>query len=139
MEERDITHASYLQFLSEERLMGTRCAKCQNIACPPRALCPECGAMNMEWTELEGRGELAAFTAVAVAPTLLIEEGYGRDNPYCFGVVRLSEGPMVSARILGVDNSNPNNIKIGAELKVEYIHREREGEGLKTFLAFRAV
>jgi len=91
----------------------------------------------MEWAEMKGKGKLAAFTTIAIAPTLMLEEGYGRDNPYCTGVVELEEGPKISARILGVDAKKPEEIKIGTPLAVDFVERG-EGEGKRTFLAFRA-
>ena len=42
----------------------------------------------------------------------------------------------VVARIEGVDGSQPETIKIGIPLKVEFLHR-REGENSTTVLAFR--
>jgi uncharacterized OB-fold protein len=90
----------------------------------------------MEWVEMKGKGRLAAFTTIAVAPTLMIEEGYGRDKPYCTGVVELEEGPKISARLLGVDAMSPDEIKVGTPLAIDFVERG-EGEEKKTFLAFR--
>ena len=47
------------------------------------------------------------------------KRGYGRDNPYCTGIVTLEEGPRVSARILGVDGNNPQSIKTGMALVLD--------------------
>jgi uncharacterized OB-fold protein len=91
----------------------------------------------MLWEELSGNGELIAFTTVHIAPTAMIAAGYGRNKPYCSGVVRLEEGPSISAQILGVDSSDPMSIKIGTRLTVEYLERG-EGEDKKTFLAFQS-
>ena len=85
---------------------------------------------------MKGRGKLAAFTTIRVAPTLMIQEGYGRDNPYCTGIVELEEGVKISTRILGIDAQHPEKIKIGTPLSLEFIHRG-EGENKKTFLAFK--
>ena len=41
----------------------------------------------------------------------MADKGYGRDNPCCTGIVTLEEGPRISARILGVDGNNPQDIK----------------------------
>jgi uncharacterized OB-fold protein len=89
----------------------------------------------MEWIEFEGTGRLAAFTCIAVAPSAMIAEGYGRDNPYCVGVIELENGVRVDAQIVGVDPSRPENIKVGAPMKVTYITRGSEGTE-RTILAF---
>ena len=64
-------------------------------------------ARRCDWEELGGRGKLVAFTTIHIAPTAMIEAGYSRDNPYCTGIVRLAEGPAISAQILGVDPTKP--------------------------------
>ena len=137
MEQREFNGASFYQFLGEGKLMASRCKECGALYLPPKPLCTRCYGDDMEWAQMKGRGKLAAFTAIAVAPTLMMEEGYGRDNPYCTGVVELEEGPKISARILGVDAKKPGEIEVGTPLTVEFVERG-EGEEKKTFLAFKA-
>jgi hypothetical protein len=98
-------------------------------------MCPRCFGADMAWTELAGQGTLLAFTAVYIAPTAMIEAGYGRDNPYVAGIVQLAEGPAVSAQIVGVDATKPEAIAIGTTLRVAFIERG-QGEEKRTFLAF---
>ena len=135
--EREFTGASFNQFLNEEKLMGTRCQKCGALYLPPRPICIKCYSREMEWAEMKGRGKLSAFTTINVGPTMMCQEGYGRDNPFCAGVVELDEGVKISARILGIDAQNPDGIKIGTPLRIEFLHRG-EGESRVTFLAFKA-
>ena len=49
----------------------------------------------------------------------MIAEGYGRDNPYCSGVVELDEEPRLAGRIEGVDTTHPENIRIGTRVQAE--------------------
>jgi uncharacterized OB-fold protein len=93
--------------------------------------------MDMEWVELSGKGELAAFTAVYVGPMAMVDAGYDRTNPYCSGIVRLAEGPSISAQILGVDASQPQTIAIGTPLHVTYIERGSDDDA-RFYLAFAA-
>lgn len=85
---------------------------------------------------MSGRAKLAAYTCIAVAPTIMVEEGYGRTNPYCAGIVELAEGPKISARILGVDAEAPETIKVGTPMQAEFLERG-EGEAKKYYLAFK--
>ena len=62
--------------------------------------------------------------------------GYGRQNPYCSGVVELQEGGRVVALIDEVDPKRPDEIKVGMSLTVKYRHRG-EGESAQTMLAFK--
>jgi uncharacterized OB-fold protein len=136
MEERHFSDISYEQFLSEEKLMGSRCKQCGAFYVPPRPICIKCYASEMEWVQTKGKGKLAAFTCIAVGPPFMMEEGYNRTRPYVSGVVELEEDARVVARIEGVDGSKPETIKIGTPLRVEFLHRG-EGEDSATFLAFR--
>jgi len=138
MEERPFSDIAYEQFLNEEKLMGSRCTGCGALFAPPRPICLECNGSEMEWVEMKGKGKLHAFTCIAVVPPSMMGEGYGRDHPYCSGVVELEEGPRVVARIEQVDTSKPEEIKVGMPLTVKFLHRG-EGEGKKTFLAFKPL
>jgi len=137
MAEREFTSASFYQYLGEHRLMASRCRSCGALHLPPRVLCPACLGEEMEWVELGSFGTLAAFTTIHIAPTAMIEAGFGKDNPYCTGIVRLDEGPAISAQIVGVDPRQPAGIAIGTPLKVAYLERG-EGDRRRTYLAFEA-
>lgn len=126
---------SFYEFLGENRLMGSRCKSCGALHLPPRAMCPVCYADEMAWIEMSGRGKLLAFTTVHIAPTAMIEAGYGRDKPYCAGIVQLEEGPAISAQILGVDASRPSEIEVGTSLEATFVRRG-EGDEARTYLAF---
>jgi uncharacterized OB-fold protein len=135
MGDREFTGWSFYQFLGENKLMGSRCGSCGALHVPPRAICPACFGEKMSWVEMSGEGKLVAFTTVHIAPTAMIEVGYGRDNPYCTGIVELAEGPAISAQILGVDPAMPEEIEIGTPLRVTFVQRG-EGDQARTFLAF---
>jgi uncharacterized OB-fold protein len=136
MEVRPFNDISYERFLNEERLMGSRCRKCGVLSVPPRSVCTRCYGSEMEWVEMKGRGKLAAFTCIAIGPPFMIEEGYDRKHPYVSGVVELEDGVRVVARIEGMDGTKPETIRIGAPLRMEFLHRG-EGANATTFLAFR--
>ena len=138
MEEHPFSDISYEKFLSEEKLMGSRCKGCSAQYAPPRPICIECYGANMEWIEMEGKGRLAAFTCINIPPPFMIAQGYSRKNPYCTGVVELEQGARVDARIEGVDCSKPEDIKVGMPLKVKYLHNNM-GAKKETYLAFEPV
>lgn len=132
---KPFTFAVYQDYLNEGKLMATKCACCGNVYIPPRAICPETHESNMEWVELSGKGKIAAFTIIHIAPTAMVVEGYGRDNPYCSGIVELEEGARISAFISGVDAKQPENIKIGTPVNLAMMDRG-VGEEKRAFLAF---
>ena len=136
MDVRPFNDISYERFLGEEKLMGSKCRRCGLLFVPPRSICIKCQGSEMEWVAMKGKGKLVAFTSIAIGPPSMIKEGYDRKHPYVCGVVELEEGARVVARIEGVDGTKPETIRIGAPVKMEFLHR---GEGLNvtTFVAFR--
>jgi len=134
----DFTSATFNRYLSEHKLMGARCTQCGSLYLPPRAICPSCHSDRLRWTELSGRGRLAAFTSITIAPSVMIADGFDRNHPYCTGIVELDEGVKISARLLGVDAKNPTVDLIGRPVSIEFIERG-EGDLRQTVLAFRAA
>jgi uncharacterized OB-fold protein len=130
--------AGFYEYVDEGKLMGSRCKSCGELFLPPRPLCSSCHSEEMEWVEMGGKGELEAFTVTLYGPTRMVEAGYSAKNPYCVGIVRLDEGPAISAQILGLDLSKPEEIKIGTPMQLTFINR-KEGEEDKTYIGFEAA
>lgn len=118
---RPFTAHSFNQFLNENKLMASRCPACDQTHIPPRAICPDCFSDQLEWVEMSGKGKLAAYTAITVGPTMMIEQGFDRSNPYLAGIVKLDEGQKISGRLIGFDASTPDNVRIGSPVVVEFI------------------
>ena len=131
-QDRDFNGASFYEYLKEGKLMGIRCRNCTHLSAQPRPICPVCHSREVEWHQFSGRGELSTFTCISIVPVALGEQGYGRNNPYCSGVVTLEEGPRISARLLGVDASNPQTIQTGTVVVVALGNLDQE----KPVLAF---
>ena len=126
--EKDFTIESYLEFVQNKKLMGTKCKDCGAMYVPVRKLCIKCNSTNMEWVEMSGKGEIASFTSITVGTPFFVEKGYGRNKPYCFSVIKLQEGPMVSGQLVGVDESKPDTINVGMPVKVTFLETELKGE-----------
>lgn len=130
------TAASFNQYLADGKLMASRCSECGELSLPPRSICAKCHSEHISWVETSGKGKLAGFTSVFIAPTFMIEQGFGRENPYISGIVELDEGVKISARILGLDAAKPESIQVGTRLKVDFIETG-ETEKKKFYLAFK--
>lgn len=135
-EQRNFTADSFYKFISEKKLMASRCKKCQAMYLPPHPICIKCYGTDMEWIELKGTGKLAAFTAISVGPTCTIAEGHDRNNPYLVGIVKMDEGPKICGRIHGIDPKSPEAIKVGTPLKLEFTEQKAGG---RAYLNFRPL
>ena len=138
MEQRPFSDTAFEKYLSEDKLMGSRCKQCRALYVPPRPICVKCRSDDLAWEEMTGSGKLVAFTCISIGPSFMIAEGYNRKNPYCSGVVELKEGPRVDARIEGVDPTKPESIKIGTPLSIRFLHKQ-SGEPPVTYLGFASV
>ncbi len=127
-EKKDITIQSYLEYINSKKLMGSKCKKCGAVDVPPRKLCIKCNSTDVDWIEMSGNGKIAAYSCISVGTTFMVDKGYSMKKPYCFSVIKLNEGPMVSGQLLGVDETKPDTIKIETPVKIKFIETELKGE-----------
>lgn len=123
----------YFDELKNKKVIGTKCTQCGKIHLPMRAVCDQCQSQSLVKTELGGEATLEAFSVVYVPTSKMIAAGFGRENPNCVGIVKMTEGPMLSAEIYGFDLTLPEKIKIGTPVKAKFIER-----GEDVILAFEA-
>ncbi len=129
----DLTIKGYFDEIKNKKIVGTQCKDCGRIHLPPRVICDQCKSQSLEKIELVGDGTLQAYSVVYVPTSKMIAAGFGRDNPNCVGIVKMSDGPMVSAEIFGFDLTQPDKIKIGTPVKAKFVER-----GENVILAFEA-
>ena len=96
------------------RLVGEMCGHCGSKIFPPRDICPECSQPAYEPYTFSGRGEVYSHTTVHTPP-----EGYEENAPYAVALIRLEEGPLVTAQLTDV---SPDEVEIG--LPVEMVTRK---------------
>ncbi len=109
--------------LKEQRykLEGSECAACGEKLFPPREVCPHCRGRELLPYRFNGAGEVYSFSTVYQAP-----DGYTQDVPYMVALVKLDEGPLVTAQLTDLD---ADNAEIG--MRVEMVTRKltEYGEG----------
>jgi len=135
MSDSKLETKTFYDALNQNELIGSKCANCGHVAIPQRYICPVCHSEKMERLVFSGKAELAAYTVIYIPPTEMVNAGYDAKHPYCTGIVTLAEGPRMSAQIIGLDLSQPQDIKIGMPLKMTIIDRGPEGS-TKKVLAF---
>jgi len=92
------------------RLIGGRCTQCGGLAFPRRAVCQECGSTAVEDYCFSGKGEVYSYSVVYKAP-----DGFQESVPYVVALIRLEEGPMITAQVTDVD---PEEVFIGMSVEV---------------------
>ena len=83
-------------------LVGEVCDHCEAKLFPPRDICPECGEEAKTLFQFSGKGEVFSFTTVYDAPA-----GYAEQAPYTLAMVKLDEGPLVTAQLTDLGEHAP--------------------------------
>ncbi len=100
-------------------LIGEVCPHCGIKLFPPRDVCPKCGGPAKEPFSFSGKGVVYSFSTMYSAP-----KGFEKYVPYIVALVRLDEGPLVTAQLTDVDRS-----EVRAGMPVEMVTRKMREEG----------
>ena len=100
-------------------LTGEICPHCEVKIFPPRDVCPSCGGEAKTAFQFSGKGEVYSYTTIYEAPS-----GYDTSAPYTVALVKLNEGPIVTAQLTDVDNAA---VEIG--MPVEMVTRKMRNDG----------
>jgi uncharacterized OB-fold protein len=107
-------------------LVGEVCERCGDKIFPPRDVCPNCAEEAKTPYAFSGKGEVYSYTTVYDAP-----EGYEGQAPYTVAIVKLEEGPLVTAQLTDVDNDEVN---IGQS--VEMVTRKLRTDGDRGMIVY---
>ena len=100
-------------------LVGEICPQCDSKIFPPRDVCPHCSAEAKIPYQFSGQGEVYSYTVMNDAPS-----GFEENVPYTVAVVKLAEGPMVTAQLTDLGEKP---VKIG--MPVEMVTRRIRSDG----------
>jgi uncharacterized OB-fold protein len=107
-------------------LVGEICDKCGAKLFPPRDVCPECAQPAKTSYTFSGRGEVFSHTTIYQAP-----EGFESYTPYTVALIKLEEGPLVTAQLTDVD---ADSVKIG--MPVEMVTRRLREDGHEGLIVY---
>ena len=100
-------------------LLGEICPHCSAKIFPARDVCPECGGEAKEPFRFSGKGSVYSYTVMNNAPA-----GFERGLPYTIALVKLDEGPTVTAQLTDL---NEEKVEIG--MPVEMVTRRIKEDG----------
>ena len=100
------------------RFIGEKCPHCGVHIFPPRDVCPDCTQPAQELYTFIGTGTVYSFTTILDAPA-----GFEEQAPYTIALIKLDEGPLVTAQLTDLDNEP----EIG--MKVEMVTRKLRTDG----------
>ena len=105
--------APYWEAARRIELVIQQCQTCDLRPFPPRAHCPECGAADLTWQKVSGRGTVYTYTVAHRPPHPVFAD----QCPLVISVVQLDEGPRLMTNITGCD---PKDVKVGMAVQVDF-------------------
>lgn len=115
-------------------LVGEICPHCEAKIFPPRDVCPECGGEAKTQYTFSGEGEVFSYTIMNDAPA-----GYEGSTPYTVALVKLKEGPMVTAQLTDLGEA-PVQIGMPVEMVTRRIRQDGDERGMLVYgYKFRPV
>ena len=115
-------------------LVGEVCPHCEAKLFPPRDVCPDCGGEARTPYAFSGHGEVYSFTVMHDAPA-----GFEDTTPYTVALVKLEEGPMVTAQLTDLGDQ-PVQIGMPVEMVTRKIRTDDDAAGIIVYgYKFRPV
>ncbi len=115
-------------------LVGEVCPHCDAKIFPPRDVCPYCGGEAKNEYAFSGKGEVYSFTVMHDAPA-----GFEDTLPYTVALVKLAEGPMVTAQLTDLGD-HPVEIGMPVEMVTRKIRADMDDKGMLIYgYKFRPV
>ncbi len=105
-------------------LVGEVCPHCENKIFPPRDICPNCGNEARDLFAFSGKGEVYSYTTIYEAPS-----GYDSTTPYTVALVKLDEGPIVTAQLTDL-GEQPTEIGMPVEMVTRKMRDDGDERGV---------
>ncbi len=94
---------TYYETLEQGKVLGRTCPVCGTVDWPPVYACNACGAMETEWYEMSGKGEIVQL----IIPTAMsLKPAYKHLEPYAYAWVKCEEGPERNVMVRGITRQN---------------------------------
>lgn len=106
------TREDFSRAAESGKILAARCPKCGALQLAMTRFCPACGSRGLAAEEVEGRGTVATYTIITVAP-----EGFEGHTPYAWVVMAIDGTPLrVSGFMAGI--ARPEDLPVGARVRV---------------------
>jgi len=106
--------------LLRKKIFGTRCPKCGDVFCPPRAHCwkNECALQETESIELPPKGVLHSYTILGFAA-----QAFLRDLPFILAYVRIDgANTLMAGRLREI---KPEEVECDMKVKVKFVPKPK--------------
>lgn len=110
----------FFQGLKHKKIYGTRCPKCGDTFCAPRAHCwrAECELQPTQWVELAPKGTLHSYTVLGFAA-----EAFLPKLPFILGYVRIDGCNTMLAMV--VEGIAPEEIECDTKVDIKFVENPK--------------
>ncbi len=109
-------------------LIGEVCPHCGAKIFPPRDVCPECNREAKTTFQFSGRGEVYSFTKVFNPPA-----GYEANAPYTVALIKLEEGPIITAQLTDLEDDSQVHIGMPVEMVTRRLRSDGDERGMLVY------
>ncbi len=106
----DVETQAFWEATTRRILSVPKCRSCELVFWYPRGICPECGSLDIEWTEAAGTGTIYSFSVTRNGQG--VWKGVA---PYVLAYVELDEGVRILTNIV---NCDVETVRIGQRVSV---------------------
>ena len=118
---------AYEEAINQNRIIGSICNSCNELAVPPRPICKKCASEDIDFTTVNPLGKLLTWTEIHIAPPTHLDK-----VPYTLGIVELYENAQ---RLTGILELPPGEKpSFGMELIAGYDEAEEGASRLRWVL-----
>ena len=111
----------YIALRDEEKLLATRCEKCNITFMPPRLYCDQCFAELTNFFEVPSSGTIESYTI-----TYFDRDGAPLDEPEVLAFVKIDK--TGGGLIHRIDELKPESLKIGTKVAAVFdVKAKRQG------------
>ena len=107
--------APYWASCAKHQLRLQRCVGCTRLQHFPGPVCRSCGAKDLEWSEVSGRGFIYTFIVVHH----VVAAGFPKDRPYVVAWVELDDQPGLRV-LTNILECSPDDVSIGQRVEVTF-------------------
>lgn len=116
-------------------LVGEVCPSCDTKIFPPRDICPSCHGDAKSLYQFSGKGEIYSYTTVYEPPA-----GFDETAPYTLALVKLEEGPLITAQLTDLDPKQSIEIGMPVEMVTRRLRQDGDERGIIVYgYKFRPV
>lgn len=100
------------EYAKQGKVLTHKCTSCSYLHLSTIYYCSECGSKDFEDVLVDGKGTVATFTIITVAPA-----GFEKYTPYAFVILKLDDADLrISGFMEGI--TTPDDLPVGTLAKI---------------------